>query len=399
MLSAPSATIVKATAALVAEHSTLITTQFYSDMFHDHPELTNIFNMANQAIGEQPKALAASVVAYATHLISPETPDFTPVLRRIAHKHVSLGVTAPQYTIVGHYLMQAIGKTLGDTLTPDIAAAWNEVYWLFATQLIAEEAKLYALAGTNPNTPWHDYTVTDRIHETDTTFSLHLRPTTGTLPAWQPGQYITLNIEIAPGHTQPRQYTISGQPDENTFRITIKKIDSHNESPAGAVSTWLAANAHPGTHLQVSQPCGDITLDNTNTPLALISAGVGITPMAAILEDLAQRQPERDIYLLHADHCPALHPLRTTIATSTATMPNITRHCWYETPDNTDTHTGHMDLSTIDLPTNTHVFMCGPLPFMRNIHTQLTAKGIPTTNISYEVFGPDMWTQNPNNAA
>ena len=137
-LSPESKAVVEATAGVVAANADEITARFYPHMFAAHPELMNIFNEANQAVGEQPKALAASVVAYAVQLISPDAPDFTPVMQRIAHKHVSLGITAPQYTIVGHHLMWAIGDVLGDAVTPEIAAAWDEVYWLFALQLAAE---------------------------------------------------------------------------------------------------------------------------------------------------------------------------------------------------------------------------------------------------------------------
>lgn len=99
--------------AVVAEHAEEITSVFYPDMFEARPELMRVFNKANQAIGEQPKALAASVVAYARNLIDPSAPDFTPVLQRIAHKHVSLGIQAQEYTIVGHHLLKAVGCGAG----------------------------------------------------------------------------------------------------------------------------------------------------------------------------------------------------------------------------------------------------------------------------------------------
>jgi len=153
-LTPQSAQIVTATAGVVAEHAEEITRTFYPDMFAAHPELMRVFNKANQAIGEQPKALAASVVAYAVNLIDPDAPDFAPIMQRIAHKHVSLGIQAQEYTIVGHHLLKAVGTVLGDAVTPQVAAAWDEVYWLFACSLIAEEGKLYALGGTNPAHPW-----------------------------------------------------------------------------------------------------------------------------------------------------------------------------------------------------------------------------------------------------
>ncbi|MDN6410723.1 MAG: globin domain-containing protein, partial [Yaniella sp.] len=127
-LSPASEAVVKETAGVVAEIADDATVLFYRDMFEAHPELLNVFNEANQAIGEQPKALAASVVAFAVNLIDPDAPDFTPIMQRIAHKHVSLGISAPQYLIVGHYLLGAVAKVLGDAATPEIAAAWDEVY-------------------------------------------------------------------------------------------------------------------------------------------------------------------------------------------------------------------------------------------------------------------------------
>ena len=147
LLSAGSATVIAATAAVVAEHSEQITARCYPRMFAEHPELLRVFNLANQATGEQSRALAASVVAYAVQLIDPSAPSFDHVLTRIAHKHVSLGIRPEQYTTVGHHLLAAIGEVLGSAVTPAVADAWSEVYWLFATQLVAQEARLYARAG------------------------------------------------------------------------------------------------------------------------------------------------------------------------------------------------------------------------------------------------------------
>jgi len=146
LLSAESKKIVAATAQVVGEHAEQITAVFYPRMFAEHPELLRVFNQGNQATGEQSRALAASVVAYAVQLVDPGAPSFAHVLRRIAYKHVSLGIRPEQYTIVGRNLLAAVGEVLGDAVTPEVAAAWDEVYWLFATQLIAEEARLYQQA-------------------------------------------------------------------------------------------------------------------------------------------------------------------------------------------------------------------------------------------------------------
>src|SRR4029450_4201573 len=112
-------------------------------MFNAHPELLRVFNQGNQATGEQSKALAGSVVAYAVQLIDPEAPSFEHVMHRIAYKHVCLGIRPEQYTIVGEHLLASVGEVLGYAVTPEIAA-WSEVYWLFALQLVAEEVGVSA---------------------------------------------------------------------------------------------------------------------------------------------------------------------------------------------------------------------------------------------------------------
>ena len=138
LLSPSSYAVVSATAPVVAQHADEITARFYSNMFAAHPELLRVFNQGNQATGEQSKALAGSVVAYAVQLIDPNAPSFAHVMRRIAYKHISLGIRAEQYIVVGHYLLEAVGQVLGEAITPEVAAAWEEVYWLFAVQLIGE---------------------------------------------------------------------------------------------------------------------------------------------------------------------------------------------------------------------------------------------------------------------
>jgi nitric oxide dioxygenase len=84
LLSPESLSVVQATAPVVAAHADQITAHFYPRMFNAHPELLRVFNQGNQATGEQSKALAGSVVAYAVQLIDPEAPSFDHVMRRIA---------------------------------------------------------------------------------------------------------------------------------------------------------------------------------------------------------------------------------------------------------------------------------------------------------------------------
>lgn len=399
-LSPDSAAVVAATAGVVAEHAEEMTKVFYPDMFEAHPELLNVFNVANQAVGEQPKALAASVVAFAVQLLDPDAPDFTPVMQRIAHKHVSLGIQARDYTIVGRYLLGAVGKVLGDAVTPEVAAAWDEVYWLFATALIAEEAKLYAQAGTDPEQPWRQYRVVERFEESDEVFSLLLAPVSGQIPSHRTGQYVAIAVDVPGGTRQPRQYTISSGPRGDSLRVTIKRVRGVNGAPDGQVSGWLHENATPGTILDVSQPAGDVVLDESDAPIVLVSAGIGITPVAAIMEDLSRRQPDRTVRLFHADKSHGTHALYDGLRRQVLAMSDARAQNWYEegaesAPTLHPARPGFMDLTDVELPESAQVFMCGPLPFMQIARRTLIGQGVPSESIHYEVFGPDLWAQNP----
>ena len=143
MLSDRSRPVIEATLPVVAENIEEIATRFYTHLFEEHPELLDgTFNRGNQAEKTQQMALAASVAVFASSLV--KVPEQLPehLLNRIAHKHASLGITPAQYDVVHDVLFWAIVDVLGDAVTPEVAAAWDEVYWLMAYALIHQERGL-----------------------------------------------------------------------------------------------------------------------------------------------------------------------------------------------------------------------------------------------------------------
>ena len=148
MLSAASRPYIDASVPVLREHGLAITKAFYQNLFISHPQLHNIFNAGNQASGVQQQSLASAVFAYAANIDNPSA--LAPVISRIVHKHVSLGVTAEHYPIVGEHLLGAIKQVLGDAATPELIAAWAEAYGILADALINEEKRLYQQAGINP---------------------------------------------------------------------------------------------------------------------------------------------------------------------------------------------------------------------------------------------------------
>ncbi|KOU00632.1 hemin transporter [Streptomyces sp. NRRL F-5755] len=402
MLSTTSAETVRATLPAVGSAIGEITPLFYDKMFAAHPELLrDLFNRGNQANGSQRQALAGSIATFATYLV--EHPDERPdaMLERIAHKHASLGVRADQYPIVREHLFAAIAEVLGDAVTEEVAAAWDEVYWLMANALIALEERLYAAAGTPGGDVWREYRVTGRLQETDDVATFVVQPVDGgPLPASRPGQYVSVQVELPDGARQIRQYSLSGRPDAG-LQFSVKRVTGDAAgSPAGEVSNYLHDHVQGGEVLRVSAPFGDVVLDEGDRPLLFASAGIGCTPMIGMLSRLAADGSARRVVSVHADRSPYTHAFRAELRQLTEKLDNATAEVWYEQPEDGGAgegageaitfHEGLIDLSRVEIPAGTIAYLCGPVPFMKAARAQLLEAGVPAADIHYEVFGPDL---------
>ncbi|MEV5983980.1 globin domain-containing protein [Streptomyces sp. NPDC052051] len=390
MLSEQSAATVRATLPAVGAAIGEITKSFYGKMFDAHPELLrDLFNRGNQASGAQQQALAGSIAAFATHLV--EHPDDRPdvMLSRIAHKHASLHIVPEQYPIVYEHLFAAIAEALGDAVTPEVAAAWSEVYWLMANALIAIEKRLYEQSG---QTEWREWKVVERIEETPDVATFKLSPVDDApVPDYRAGQYVSVGVHLADGARQIRQYSLTAAPGSSVRQFAVKRVLGDATTPDGEVSNHLHAHVREGDVLQLSAPYGDLVLDATDAPLLLASAGIGVTPMIAMLEQLADSDHRAPVTVVHADRTPATHALRGDHEAFAAKLPDAAVHFWYEQDAPESAHTGRVDLTAVPVASGTHAYLCGPLPFMRAVRAQLIEKGVAPADIHYEVFGPDLW--------
>ncbi|WP_207770162.1 globin domain-containing protein [Frankia canadensis] len=445
MLTEESAEVLRTTVGMVSGHADAITAAFYRRLLAAHPPLRQVFNQGSQATGEQARALAAAVVGFAGHLLrtpGPAQPGqpgqaFNGVLRRIAHRHASLGVRPDQYPVVGQHLLAAIGEVLGEAVTPRVHRAWDEMFWLFATALIAEEARIYQRGGSNPANPWRSWRVTARTVTTPEVLSLDLVPAgIDPLPDYLPGQYVSVAVDLPDVGRQARQYSLSRAPGAGSLRITVRRVPATGDAPAGAVSSHLHNRVAVGDLLDLSAPTGHVTLAPGADPLVLISAGIGTAPMIAMLGHTARLRPGRTVVVAHADRSPAHHPLRTEMLDLAALLRDVRLHTWYEadTPpakgapaddpgpgagatraagpaaasgSGSDRpapgravaceirHRGRIDVDALPLPDGARVYLCGPPPFMRDVRAGLLRRGVPEARIRYEVFGSDPWAGAP----
>ena len=391
--------VIKATVPVLAEHGAAITACLYSRMLAARPELKNIFNSAHQSTGDQPAALAHAVWAYAANIDNLAVLEAT--VTRIAHKHASLGVAPDQYNVVGEHLLAAIKEVLGDAATDPILDAWAAAYQQLADLFIATEQKLYtadlhAKAGWNG---WRKFEVVSKVAESNEITSFYLEPVDRTpLPVHQPGQYISIRLFVPQlGVYQPRQYTLSQCANGRQFRISVKRESSSPTQPAGKISNVLHQNLVEGETLDVSMPHGDFTLDlNSDKPVILVSGGVGITPMLAMLGTLTAQAKQRQVLFVHAARNGNVRAMKEYINEAVAQSDHVDKAIFYHDVNTEDVRgvdydfQGRLDFEKIRDQVLIHdadYYLCGPLGFMQAQQQKLQEMGVQEERIHTEVFG------------
>jgi nitric oxide dioxygenase len=175
-------------------------------------------------------------------------------------------------------------------------------------------------------------------------------------------------------------------------QISVKRVQGDDAAPDGEVSNHLHARVRPGDVLALSEPYGDLVLgDGDDRPLLLASAGIGVTPMVAMLAALAADGHTGPVTVVHGDRSPAGHALLADHEAYAGKLPDASVHFFYERDAAPGTRTGLVDLTDVTVAPGTRAYLCGPLPFMRAVRSQLIGKGVAPADIHYEVFGPDLW--------
>lgn len=388
MLTAEQRAVIKATVPLLETGGEALTKHFYKILFTEHPEVRVLFNQTHQATGEQPRALANSILQYARHIDRLEA--LGPLVAQIVNKHASLQVLPEHYPLVGSSLLRAIREVLGEQIaTDEVLAAWGAAYQQLADLLIGAEEAVYA-ANAAAEGGWRGarpFRVARKVPESDEITSFYLQPVDGgKVPDYKPGQYIGMRIFID-GEEMRRNYSLSASSNGREFRISVKR------EPRGKVSNYLHDQVNEGAVLELFPPAGEFTLRESTKPVALITGGVGITPAISMLEAAVKAQ--RPVYFIHCARHGGVHAFRDWVEEMAARHPLVKRYFCYSEPrarDKADA-TGFLstDLLTRWLPEqrrDIEAYFVGPKPFMALVKRQLRELGVPEDQCSYEFFGP-----------
>mmetsp|Transcript_2195 Transcript_2195/g.3743 ORF Transcript_2195/g.3743 Transcript_2195/m.3743 type:complete len:418 (+) Transcript_2195:73-1326(+) len=399
---------VKATLPAVAAAGPAFTGHFYKRMFAANPELLNTFNLANQAKGRQQKALFNAIAASAMCVLDNGTLPMQ-LIEGINHKHAALNVVPDQYNVVGEHIL----GTITELLNPgqEVLDAWGTLYGVLADVCIKREEELYKEAESRPG-GWRgmrDFRVKDKYALSKHVMHFELAPVDGKpVSEHSPGQYLTVWLHPEGWEKrQPRHYSVTNIPSTESYTIAVKK------EPEGLVSTHMHDRVAVDDVIQVSPPFGNFSLQgvqelwtaDAGTPVVLISAGVGITPMLSMLGSLKNgTSVDRKVTWLHQTRNGREHNFRDYIVgLARAHTSDLDRRVWYSSPQASDIpgsdnnapfhFTGHMDLQAVkdllplDVP-GSHYFFCGNTSFMQTIAKQLLSMGVTESRLHYENFGP-----------
>lgn len=388
MLTDSQRAIVKSTVPLLESGGEALTTHFYKILLSEHPEVRPFFNQANQASGDQPRALANGVLMYARHIDKLEA--FGGLVAQIINKHVSLQIQPEHYPVVGSCLLRAIREVLGaDIATDEVLAAWGAAYGQLADILIGAEENIYAANAATPG-GWRGarrFRVARKAPESAEITSFYLEPEDGgPVAGFQPGQYLGLRL-VVDGEEIRRNYSLSAAPNGRDYRISVKRENG------GRASVYLHDTLREGDVIDVFPPAGEFVLAEGDRPVVLISGGVGITPTLAMLD--AALQGTRPVHFIHFARNRKVHAFREAVDARQARHAQLKRFYVYdEHAEEADAPhaTGRLSSEQLAqyLPASRDVdaYFLGPKPFMRQIRRQLADLGVPAAQTRYEFFGP-----------
>jgi ferredoxin-NADP reductase/MOSC domain-containing protein YiiM len=236
---------------------------------------------------------------------------------------------------------------------------------------------------------FHRLRVADLVTESATVASVYLTAENGdALPRARAGQYLTLRVTGAGDPPPVRSYSLSSRPSTDSYRISVKR------EPHGIVSAYLHSQLRPGSILDVAAPRGEFVLNDGATPVLLISAGIGVTPVLAMLHELADASSTREVWWIHTARSADQHAFVDEAHQLLRSLPRAHERIFYTSAeaDAPDTGSGIRGrptlaaLSGLGLPVDATAYICGPAAFMTDMRDALAHLGIAPDRQHTEVF-------------
>ncbi|MGA3133118.1 MAG: MOSC and FAD-binding oxidoreductase domain-containing protein [Terracidiphilus sp.] len=279
-----------------------------------------------------------------------------------------------------------------EALSPGWRKSFEELLKGQVNGMASGNAGLAPATASHPVAPgFRPLTITTIDQESTDVISLTMQSADNQpLTAALPGQYVVLRLPPSAGNPYLfRSYSLSGPVSTERYRISVKI------EPNGAAGTRLREHVHVGDALDVSSPRGSFILHPGERPVVLLSAGIGVTPVLAMLYALAAGHSTREVLWLHAARDRQHHPFAAEVRRLMFGLAHKRTYVCYSKPGSSDKvgedfdAIGHLSQSvfgTIGVPQEAEVYLCGPTRFMTEMKVALTDLGIVPERIHAEIF-------------
>jgi ferredoxin-NADP reductase/MOSC domain-containing protein YiiM len=280
---------------------------------------------------------------------------------------------------------------------PALSAGWHRSFEALLTQEREGGATTGNAGFTRESSPppawrgFRPFRVSRKVRESGSVISLALEPTDGQpVAAALPGQFVVLRLGPTAAPALMRSYSLSGEPDAAYYRVSVKR-EAH-----GAAGAYVDDKLQVGDIVQASAARGRFTLRPGDTPVVLLSAGIGVTPVLAMLHALAAEASTREIWWLYGTHNGREHPFAGETRGLLEALPHRHSRICYSSPDPQDRPNvdfdarGRLDMNVLqqlDLPRNGDFYICGPSGFMSDLTAGIAALGVTQDRIHTEMFG------------
>ena len=259
---------------------------------------------------------------------------------------------------------------------PALSPGWQQSF----NEMLTGDTSIAPPVGVEPG--WNGFRslrVSAVHHESDNVLSICLEADDhAPLPRALPGQYLTVRIPGAGDPTPLRSYSLSDDFSAGSYRISVKR-EEH-----GLVSQWLHAHIKAGSVIDAAAPRGDFFLTEGDSAVVLISAGIGVTPVLAMLHALSTAGSGRDIWWVHTTRNLETQAFATEVTALIESLPHARQRVFYT---QTDGRMGQRSIAALNLPADATAYLCGPTQFMTDMRDALTAVGLDPARIHSELFG------------
>jgi ferredoxin-NADP reductase/MOSC domain-containing protein YiiM len=281
---------------------------------------------------------------------------------------------------------------------PALSSGWRDSLKALLEQArspVATSGNAGLARAAGPKPAWAGFRplrVTGKTRESNSVTSLQLEPADGrALPAGLPGQFAVFRLRPAPDKPLLlRSYSLSGAPGDACYRISVKR------NAGGVAGAYIADEVRVGDLIEMTAPRGTFTLQPGDGPVVLLSAGIGATPVLAMLHALAAAKSPRQVWWLHGARNRGDHAFAEEVRAALKALPRARSHIRYSAPDPGDRRGVDFDaegrlaapmLAELGVPRDADFYLCGPAAFMAEMSAGLAGWGASSNRIHTEIFG------------